>query len=152
MKKIILLTSLLSLGLASCGNDDNTVLENETVETKLLGKWNAVKAEMYLNGKLEDSENLAAVKCENSYYEIKAGGTKDEVYFDEEGNCERENYPGTWTYNTSNKHITIVDSDDNYTMIYELVSVTNSDLKIKLIEDDGLTPDEGQEVFYYFKK
>lgn len=148
MKKLLFLSTMLSLSLISCGDDD----QNNQDQDPLIGKWNIVKSEIYENGTLTDSENLKPGSCDYNYYELKTGGVKNEVYHNEQNNCATQNYEGVWLYNSSNKQITLIDSEDNYTLVVEMISVNATDLKVKMISDGGETPEEGEEVYLYLKK
>ena len=72
MKKLLFLSTMLSLSLISCGDDD----QNNQDQDPLIGKWNIVKSEIYENGTLTDSENLKPGSCDYNYYELKTGGVK----------------------------------------------------------------------------
>lgn len=148
MKKIVFFSALLSLSLVSCKDDDNTTT---TPEVTVSGKWNLVKAEYIEDGETT-TEDLKPGSCNYDYYDLKAGGTKDEIYHNEDDNCATDNFPGTWSYSESNKYVTMIDSDDNYTVVFQVVSLTATDLKVKMISDDGNTPPQGTEVFAYLKR
>lgn len=154
MKKLVFFSALLSLSLVSCGDDDKPQPQPQPVDntpTLLLGKWNMVTGEVYLNGQLVQSGNLSTEGCDYDYFEIKTGGLKDEVYHDEE-DCSTSNYPGTWTYESANKMVSLVD-EDGYLLEGEIISINTTDIKLKLISDGGDRPeDQGFEVFYYLKK
>lgn len=152
MKKIVFFSALLSLSLVSCGDDDKPQDQTPIVQDPLVGKWNMVKGEAYQNGTLLLEEDLKPGDCNYDFYELKTGGVKDEVYHDEEADCAQDNYIGTWAYNAASKQVTLVDEEDGYTMVVEVVSVTAGDLKIKLISEDGESLPEGIEVFTYLKK
>src|SRR5690606_23300905 len=111
-----------------------------------------VKGEYFQNGTLVEEEDLKSGDCNYDYYELKAGGTKDEVYHDEEADCAQDSYTGTWVYDAATKQVTLVDSEDGYTLVTEIVSITANDLKIKLISENGETLPEGLEVYLYLKK
>lgn len=149
MKKLVALSALLSLTLVSCGDDDNKA---PVAEVTVAGKWNLVKSETYEDGTLTDTENLKSGSCDYDYFDLKSGGVKDEVYHNEQDNCTPDNWPGTWSYSESNKYVTMIDSDDNYTVVFQVVSLTATDLKVKMISDDGDTPPQGMEVFAYLKR
>lgn len=59
---------------------------------------------------------------------------------------------GRWSYNPSTKEITLIDSDDDYTLVTEVISITATDLKIKMITADGEPAPNGVEVYLYLKK
>ncbi len=156
MKKIVFFSALLSLSLVSCGDDDKPQPQPEpqpqdNTTTLLIGKWNMVTGEVYANGQLVQSGNLSTEGCDYDYFEIKTGGLKDEVYHDEE-DCSTSNYPGTWTYESANKMVSLED-EDGYLLEGEIISINATDIKLKLISDGGDRPeDQGFEVFYYLKK
>ena len=147
MKKVLLAATFAAFALVSCGDDDNTTKSEITVA----GKWNLVKAEYIEDGETT-TEDLKPGSCDYDYYDLKGGGLKDEVYHNENDNCATENWPGTWSYNESNKYVTMIDADDDYTVVFQVVSLTATDLKVKLISDGGNTPPDGNEVFAYLKR
>lgn len=149
MKKIVFFSALLSLSLVSCKDDDNTTTAPEVT---VAGKWNLVKSETFEDGTLTNTEDLKPGSCNYDYYDLKSGGLKDEIYHNEDDNCATDNFPGTWSYSESNKYVTMIDSDDNYTVVFQVVSLTATDLKVKMISDDGDTPPQGMEVFAYLKR
>lgn len=143
MKKIVLLAAFAVFGwsLNSCKSDDEVVVEVQKTEKELLeGKWNMVTGEMYVNDELIGSESLREEGCEYDFYHFYQDGKKDEVLHYE--NCESYDYPGTWTYNESTKELQVVDSEDDYTIIFEVMKVDASTLELRLINDDGdIVPD-----------
>lgn len=149
MKKLIALSAMLALTLVSCDKEDDKPVTQP--EVTVAGKWKLVSSEYIVNGETT-TEDLKPGTCDYDYYDLKAGGVKDEVYHDEDSDCATENWPGTWTYNDSNKYMTLVDSDDNYTIVFQVVSLTASDLKVKLISDNGTTLPTGTEVYAYLKR
>ncbi len=152
MKKLVALSALLSLTLVSCGDDDKPQTEQpQDTQTLLTAKWNLVKAEYIMSGQTQ-TEDLKPGSCDYDYYELKAGGVKDEVYHDEEDNCSTYNYDGTWAYNKENKQVTLVDSEDGYTLVTEVISINATDLKIKMISGDGEELPDGMEIYLYLKK
>lgn len=155
MKKIIYFLSISLLALTGCKDDETVYLVNpkDDITTLLLGKWNMVKGELYANGELVQSGNLSTEGCDYDYFVIKTGGLKDEVYHDGENNCATDNYEGTWTYNSENKIVSIVDAEDGYLFEAEILSITPTDIKLKIVSEGGDRPeDQGLEAFYYLKK
>lgn len=151
MKKIALFTALTAFMLTSCKDDDH--LRDDGAKDLLLGKWNMVKGEIYENGVLSDSENLSYEGCEYNYYEFINDGTKNEVYHNFYEDCSTYNYDGTWSYNLVNKQITLVDAEDGYRFVAEIISMTDTNLKIKIISDGGDKPgDSGLEIYYFLEK
>lgn len=153
MKKLIL-GAFLACSLISCGDDDKPVdpVKQDETKTLLVGKWNMVTAEYYQDGELLGSEDLKSGTCDYDYYDLKTGGTKDEIYHDPEADCATENYPGTWTYEATGKIVTLVDEEDDYAVEASIESINSSDLKIKMISSGGEPVPDGLEVFLYLKK
>lgn len=151
MKKLVFLSALLSMTLVACGDDDKPAGENPNTQPKLEGKWNLIQSETIEDG-TSTKDDLKPGNCDYDYYNLKTGGTKDEVYHDEDNDCAKEEYPGTWSYDAAKKQITMIDSDDNYTLITEVVSLTTTDLKVKLVSADGETPPAGTEAYLYLKR
>ncbi|KAA5535927.1 lipocalin family protein [Paenimyroides baculatum] len=152
MKKLVFFSALLSLSLVSCGDDDKPQPEQQKdTQTLLTAKWNLVKSEYIING-VTETEDLKPGDCDYDYYDLKSGGLKDEISHDESDNCSTSNWPGTWAYNAAKKQVTLVDSDDNYTLVTEVISINATDLKIKLISADGEPAPTGTEVYLYLKR
>ncbi|SFN51713.1 Lipocalin-like domain-containing protein [Paenimyroides ummariense] len=153
MRKNIVLLFMSIFVFTSCKNDDTTAIPSEPDDPKtlLLGKWKMIKEEMYRDGNLTNSENLKNPECDYDFYDLKKEGIKDEVYHDSENSCLPENYKGLWSYDESKKIITLTD-DDNGELILQVTSLTNNDLKVKIIREDGSSPPTGFEVYLYLKK
>ena len=63
------------------------------------------------------------------------------------------NYDGTWSYNLVNKQISLMDAEDGYRFVAEIISMTDTDLKIKIISDGGDKPGDSElEIYYFLKK
>lgn len=154
MKKLVFLSALLSLSLIGCSSDDEKPIDDNTSDPQnlLVGQWNMVKGEVYQNGDLLFSEDLKLESCDYDYYNFKPDGIKDEVYHDDLDDCSTTNWTGTWSYNEQNDQITLIDDDDNYTLVLEVISVTTTDLKLKLVSDDGENIPEEIEVYQYLTK
>jgi len=153
MKKTLYFLSIALLSLTGCKNDDTTVypINPEQPQNLLVGKWNMIKGEMYTNGELTLEEDLKTADCDYDFYNFKNDGKKDETYHDED-NCSPENFAGKWSYTEAAKRLTITDDDDGYEMLFEVVSVSKTDLKIKLLVEDGTAVPAGIDVFTYLKK
>lgn len=147
--------SIALVSLTGCKNDDTTVYPinpKDEITKLLLGKWDMVKGESFENGKLVQSGSLSTDGCDYDYFVLKTGGLKDEVYHDGENNCATDNYEGTWSYNSESKLFSLVDVD-GYLFEGEILSITATDLKLKIVSDGGARPeDQGLKVFYYFEK
>lgn len=143
MKKTILITTLFSFILISCNDDD------KPSEKNLIGKWNLVQSETYKNGKRTATIDLKSDACNYDYYNLKTNGEKEEVYHKEIENCKVYKYPGTWSYNANTKQITMVNADESYTSVNEVISLTDNHLKLKLISED-LEPNT--EAYLYLKR
>lgn len=133
-KKLVFFSALLYLSLVSCGGDKPQPEQQKDTQKLLTAKWNLVKSEYIING-VTETEDLKPGDCD--YYDLKSGGLKDEISHDESDNCSTSNWPGTWAYNAVSKQVTLVDSDNNYTLVTEVISINATDLKIKLISADG---------------
>lgn len=153
MKKSIFLLIMGTSIFFSCKSDDTTILPLEPVSQKtlLLGKWKMIKKEIYKDGNLIGSENLKNPQCDYDFYDLKKDGIKDEIYHDSEDSCLPENYKGLWSYDESKKIITVIDDQDGELMA-QVISLTQSDLKIKIIREDGSAPPIEFEFYSYFEK
>ena len=151
MKKIILgITTIACLAIASCSSDDNSTQDNPVVESpskKFEGKWKMVTGIVIYNGQTQ-TQDLKPGDCDYDFYDLKSNGSKDEVYHETENNCTETNWVGTWNYNADENTITAIDSDDNYTVVFEIIEFSTNTMKVKLIEDDGVNPENsGFEIY-----
>jgi len=155
MKRIFFFLIIGAAFLTGCGEDDNVtgpVPSTNPSKEQLTAKWKMVKGEIYQNGKLVYSEDLKSEDCEYSYYDLKSNGSKDEVYFDPEDSCAMDNTPGTWTYDHNKKLITMTDTEDGYRMQVEIVTLTSTEFKFKLVKEGDDDIPEGTEIYGYLKK
>ena len=130
MKKVsILFVSAIALFLTSCSKDDNNSSSAESIE----GKWNYSKMSMTSNGQTtpETDYDDNETGCSKDYLEIKTGGVFDEG--DYTSGCAFTKYSGTWT--KVENFYTFVSSGNSE--IYELVSVTSTELKFRIGETVG---------------
>lgn len=131
MKKLsVLFVSVLALGMSfvSCSKDD----DNE-VAASVEGKWNYTSAAIVANG-LEVPfndfiENQAS--CAKDYIELKTAGVANSGEYDSD--CKLTVETGTWT--KKDNTLTIV--SDGESVPYEVVSVTNSTMKLKISYNEG---------------
>ena len=155
MKKVFFFIALGTGILTSCGSDDNattTPTSSNPSKEQVTAKWKMVKGEIYQNGKLINEENLKGENCEYSYYDLKANGTKAEVFYDADDDCDMDITEGTWTYNQSKKQVTLTDSDDGYTMIMEVVTLSATEAKFKLVKEGDDEIPTSTEIYVYLKK
>lgn len=141
--------------LTGCVNDDNVTgpaPSTNPSKEQLTAKWKMVKGEVYQNGTLVYSEDLKNADCDYSYYDLKSNGSKDEVYFDAEDDCSMDNTPGTWSYEQGKKLITMTDAEDGYRMQVEIVTLTSTEFKFKLVKDGDDEIPEGTEIYCYLQK
>lgn len=154
MKKLFLCSTLLALSLVGCKSDDSVVdpVTPESEKTLLVGKWNMIKGEIFINGELTEAQDLKDGDCNYNYFDFKNDGTKNEVYHNADDNCAPESFSGTWTYKAEGKLITLEDDEDGYVTKFNVVAVNSTDLKIKVVSDGGEAPPEGAELYIYLKK
>lgn len=159
MKKIFYALAVVTLifSTVSCTNDDNTpttVITPETPTEKqlLTGKWKMIKGEIYFNGDLFQTQDLKSESCDYDFYELFENGVKNEVYHDSEADCVQDAIPGTWSYNATSKLVTLIDDEDGYELLAEVIEINTTSLKIKLISDGGDAFPEGFEVFMFLNK
>ena len=135
MKKLIILFAfaLVSvLNFTSCSNDDDN-----SSSSSIVGKWNYSKMSAIVDGvtspEIEYDDNEAG--CPKDYVEFKTGGIF--IQGDYSGStCVLDSFPGTWVQ--TDNTITITEGTDVYTA--QVLSVTNSTLKLKATEtDSGMT-------------
>jgi len=155
MKRIFFFIALGTSILTSCGSDDNTSIPTTPTnpsKEQVTAKWKMVKGEVYQNGTLFYEENLKGENCEYSYYDLKSNGTKAEVFYDAEDDCDLDITEGIWTYNQSKKQITLTDSEDGYTMVMEVVTLSATEAKFKLVKDGDEEIPTSTEIYVYLKK
>lgn len=155
MKKIVYILFIVVFSLYSCQNDDSvkpTPTESNNPKTLLIGKWNMIKKEIHQNGKLTSSTDLKNAECDYNYFNLKDNSTKDEIYHDPENNCKIDNYDGNWVYDDSEKKISLTSNNSEKELIAEIISLSKSNLKIKIIREDNSSPPVGFEVYLYLEK
>lgn len=134
MKKIIiLLVSIITISLVavSCNKDDN---DNDLID----GKWifSKVGYEGYTGGDmLTDYEHTAG--CNKDYLVVTSGGQISFFSYEKEGSvCSESIDTGTWVKNGN----TISISFGGVVFLEaEIINLTNSELKIRDIEDGYIT-------------
>lgn len=62
------------------------------------------------------------------------------------------NQQGIWVFVESSKQLTVIDDEDGYKILYQVVSLTKTDLKLKLLVEDGSAVPANIEVYAYLKK
>ncbi|HLW41748.1 MAG TPA: hypothetical protein VKY82_05215 [Flavobacterium sp.] len=151
MKKIVLLAAFAVFGwsLNSCKSDDEVVTQKSEKEL-LEGKWNMVKEEIYFDDVLEHTQDLRAAECDYDFYHFYANGNKEEVYFNND--CNQSEYDGIWNYDEATKELTIVDSEDDYTMIYRVLNIDASSLEIQIINEDGVVIREEVKIITHLNR
>jgi hypothetical protein len=110
MKRILLPALLIGL-LTACADD--------SAPNRLYGKWQPLKAEMYADDDLQDTQ--AFVPANNScpaYVEFMSDVKFRSV--DPDANCKTEEIVGAYTFDGSNLKMTVEGEDQNY----KLVSMT----------------------------
>lgn len=145
----------LSIGLiylTSCKNDDTTAspINTEKTKTLLVGKWNMTKAETFVDGVITDKSDLKIPGCDYDFFNFKTDGTKEEVYH--EMDCSLETFDGTWFYEEATNRIDVIDKEDGFKTVFEVVSITKTDLKIRLLEGNGEPVPKEVEGYTYLKK
>src|SRR5688572_27208136 len=136
MKKVsILFVSALALGMTftSCNKDD----DNAAATPSLEGKWNFNKMSVTHDGvtspEMDYEDNMPG--CSKDFIELKAGGIYNEGDYVDDA-CTLEQYTGTWAKNNN----TVSVNTDGETDEFEIVSVTNTDLKVKsTFTEEGMT-------------
>lgn len=150
MKKSVLFIVLTIFTLTSCEDDH---LKDDGNRDLLIGKWNMIKGEKYQRGVFIDSENMSSEGCAYNYYEFNNDATKNEVYHNFYEDCSTYNYKGTWSYNLAHKQVSLVDTEDGYLFVAEIITINDANLKLKVISDGGDHPgDSGLEIYYFLEK
>lgn len=138
MKKSLILSAFILvsvLNFTSCSSED---VSSPTAATdELVGKWNFSKFSTSFNGvttpELDYDDNEPG--CPKDYLEFKTGGVFNNGEYSG-STCVLDSESGTWTQSGST--ITITEGTDVFTA--QLVSVTSSELKLKVTEtDNGIT-------------
>jgi hypothetical protein len=125
MKKLsVLFLSVLALGMSvvSCSSDD------DKAEASIEGKWNLSKMSYTVkevtSPEMDNLDNTPG--CTKNYLEIKTGGIAVSGAY-EGSDCTLSKETGTWSRD-GNKITTKFDGD---TVVYELISVTDSGLTLR---------------------
>jgi hypothetical protein len=131
MKKLsILFVSVLALGMSfvSCSKDD----DNE-VAASVEGKWNYTSAALVAKGIEVPFDDFIDNQsgCAKDYIELKAAGVASSGEYSSD--CKLTVDAGTWVKNGNT--LTIV--SDGESVPYEVVSVTNSTMKLKISYNEG---------------
>src|SRR5690606_3257942 len=129
---------------------DDGVMTIKSKKDLMEGKWNMVKEEGHFDDVLQHTQDVKVADCDYDFYHCNADGTKEEVYFNND--CKLTEYDGIWNYNEATKELTIVDSDDEYTMIYRLLNIDASSLEIQLINEDGKVIQEQVKIITYLNR
>ena len=135
MKKLILLLSVCTLALTSCGSDDDvSQIEQSDV---IIGTW---KYSMSLVNGVDDG----LLPCENEdSFVFDSNGTVLETYYDEaaDGSCFiGESYTSTWT-NNGNGSYSLIDDGESFEYILD-----GNKLTYTLSFDNG-TPSDTSDDF-----
>ena len=152
MRKKLFFLSIGLIFFASCKNDDTTVypINPENTKTLLLGKWNMIKSETLVNGVITDESELKIAGCDYDFFNFKTDGTKEEVYH--EMDCSLETFDGTWFYDEVKNSIDVIDNEDGFKTVFEVTSITKTDLKIRLVEVNEEALPEEVEGYTYLKR
>lgn len=125
------------LMLTSCSSDDDNNNDESNgggnggnVSGKLEGKWIPSQYGESLNT-LEVYEHSEG--CAKDYVEVIAGGILKDVYYEEE-TCEKDENTLTWT--RSGNIFTFGDGED--VIVTEIISLTNKELILKIIDIEDL--------------
>jgi len=152
MKKLILVFSaFVFFALTACSNDDNSN-EDNPIEKQIQGTWNMVTGITIQNGQTT-TVDLKEGDCNYDFYNFKSNGSKDEIYHDSEDGCSQNNDLGTWSFDSKNNTITTIDSEDDYPRVLEVIEISASSMKLKLINENGELPEVyGVEIYMILKK
>ncbi len=128
MKKLnVLFLSMLTLAtITSCSNDDEK-------SASLVGNWEITQEGETL-ATLEAVENEGG--CGPTIIQFSQGGTFSEngsEYYDSE--CNDYSDPGIWSKNDNT--LTVKYNDNDETLSFEILELTNSTLKIKEVDEEG---------------
>lgn len=145
------MTAFVAIGwsVTACKSDDEVVAQKSEKEL-LQGKWNMLKEEVYFDEVLVHTQDLKKPECDYDFYYFYADGNKEEVYFSND--CNQSEYDGIWTYDKTSNELKIVDSEDNYTMIYRVLNIDASSLQIQMISEDGEDIREEVKIITHLKR
>ena len=144
MKKLLLLASVSLVTITSCKKDD----DDETIS--ITGMWKLNKTEVkYGNGSTE-SETPNSCEAQTTFTFGNDGKLTSKMYENNGSNCISDTYTGTYSYDSSNKLLTVTQS--GYTESYEVASLTSSELIIVSDSDDYDDDGKIDKEFTHFKK
>lgn len=131
---VVLVLAFMMTFISSCSSDDDDALNPATASIE--GKWNFNKIAEEIDGVKYPEENYNDDNgCPKDFVELKSGGDFVEGYY--YGlECTLETSLGAWSKNGAIVTVTL----DGESISYEIISVTNSTLKIKYSETvDGIS-------------
>jgi len=150
MKKVLFILLLVTVSVSYACNKQANTTAGPTIDTALLlGKWKIAKGEIYVNGKLEETDDLKIGSCTYNYYEFLEKNVKNEVQYDEE-DCSSKAFPGKWTFDKNTNIITMTDDGDTTELKLLVVSLNKNTLKIELLADEENT--ENTKYIMYLSK
>ena len=135
MKKLIILfvfALVTGLNFTSCSSDNES-----SSSSSIVGKWNFSKFSITSSGVTSPEEDYDdnEAGCPKDYFEFKNGGVFNNASYSG-STCVIDLSSGTWVQSGNTVTLTI----DNEVIIFQVVSVTSSTLKVKTTEtDSGVT-------------
>jgi|SRR6218665_2429635 len=146
MKKITVLAAALVFGLSftSCSSDDNA---DSVAEPVLAGKWEYSKQGVAAQGieSLQNYPNTAG--CSKDYILLNANNSFDEALYDKDGaECIEDKESGS--YSVANNVITLDYADSTFDDQYVVLSITQSELKVKMVTEET----NGVDIIYVFTR
>lgn len=129
MKKLILFVAVLALGLSSCSKDDD-----KAPEAELVGKWEFSQEGAIINGQEVLEPYVHEVDCAKDFLLFAASTVTEYNYYG--ADCEEEIYVDAYNRNGNTLNIMM----DGELFVVEIVSLSNTTLKLKISETfDGTT-------------
>lgn len=155
MKKYLLLSTILSIGLMGCNSEDDSAENantNNAPKSKLVGSWIYKNKIVFKNGNQEETYNYGSTICPNPYLTLKNDNTSSNVTYNIDKNCNEEVNFSSWEFNNNNKEIRITSKTDNSKIVYTLTRISDEEITLKLDEENGEKIPENFDILINFDK
>ena len=155
MKKILLLSALISIGLMGCSSEDDSAkkdAENNAFKTRLVGSWIYKNKIVFKNGNQEETYNYGSTACPNPYLILNSDDTSRNVTYNVNNDCAENIDLSSWEFNNSNKEIKIISKTDNSRIVYNLTRISEDEITLRLAEENGEKIPDNFDILINFDK
>lgn len=142
---VVLATFFLGISMVSCSPSDDS--PDGSIEGSIIGRWALDKRSYTSNGvntpELDYENNQPGCDL-NDYFEFKEGGVFETAYYNP--SCDVTPRAGNWTRSGDMIPVTYPEDDDE-NMILELLSLSASEMKIRIDVTGTDAVEPGMELF-----